>query len=222
MHTYKQIIKKIVPSFLINIITYYKYRIEWKRHNKNNKIIPVRYIPVECAEIGNYSYGKLNVLNCKDNVKIKIGRFCSIADDVTFCLSVDHILNNLSTYPFISLIQGRNNEDAISKGNIIVEDDVWIGYRATIMSGVKIGQGAVIAAGAVVTKDIPPYAIVGGVPAKVIKYRFSNEIISQLIKVNYANIEDMIKNSNFNILYTHINEDNIDDILDNLNHPERQ
>ena len=168
-----------------------------------------------------FGYGSYIGNNCII-ANTKIGRFCSIADDVTFCLSVDHILNNLSTYPFISLIQGRNNEDAISKGNIIVEDDVWIGYRATIMSGVKIGQGAVIAAGAVVTKDIPPYAIVGGVPAKVIKYRFSNEIISQLIKVNYANIEDMIKNSNFNILYTHINEDNIDDILDNLNHPERQ
>ena len=84
--------------------------------------------------------------------------------------------------------------EAISKGDIIVDDDVWIGYGATILSGVHIGQGAVIAAGAVVTKDVPPYAIVGGVPAKVIKYRFSPEIIQQLMKLDYSKLtEDMIR-----------------------------
>lgn len=86
-------------------------------------------------------------------------------------------------------------KDAFSKGDIIVDDDVWIGYGATIMSGVHIGQGAVVAAGAVVTKDVPPYAIVGGVPAKVIKYRFEPEMIEELLKVDYSKLtkEDIEK-----------------------------
>lgn len=73
-----------------------------------------------------------------------------------------------------------------AKGNIIVNDDVWIGDSALILSGVEIGQGAVIAAGAVVTEDVPPYAVVGGVPAKVIKYRFRDDVIKELVKIDYA------------------------------------
>jgi serine acetyltransferase len=85
--------------------------------------------------------------------------------------------------------------EAFSKGNIVIDDDVWIGYGVTILSGVHIGQGAVVAAGAVVTKDVPPYAIVGGVPAKIIKYRFSPEIIEELMKIDYSKLEeDDIKN----------------------------
>lgn len=90
----------------------------------------------------------------------------------------------------------KNGIDAISKGNIIVSDDVWIGQGAIILSGVKVGQGAVIAAGAVVTSDVPPYAIVGGVPAKVIKYRFNPEIIKKLLRVDYSQLtkEDIENN----------------------------
>ena len=76
----------------------------------------------------------------------------------------------------------------MSKGDITVDNDVWIGYGATIMSGVHIGQGAIVAAGAVVTKDVPPYAIVGGVPAKVIKYRFEPELIKELLKIDYSKL----------------------------------
>ncbi|MGN9105593.1 DapH/DapD/GlmU-related protein [Oliverpabstia intestinalis] len=85
--------------------------------------------------------------------------------------------------------------ESFAKGDIRVDDDVWIGYGASIMSGVHIGQGAVVAAGAVVTKDVPPYAIVGGVPAKVIKYRFEPEMIEELLKVDYSELtkEDIEK-----------------------------
>lgn len=76
-----------------------------------------------------------------------------------------------------------------AKGNIIVNDDVWIGDSALILSGVEIGQGAVIAAGAVVTEDVPPYAVVGGVPAKVIKYRFRDDVIKELVKIDYAKVD---------------------------------
>ena len=84
---------------------------------------------------------------------------------------------------------GGEKQEAISKGDIILEDDVWIGQRAMIMSGIRIGQGAVVAAGAVVTKDVPPYAIVGGVPAKVIRYRFAPELTQELMKIDYNRLD---------------------------------
>jgi len=91
---------------------------------------------------------------------------------------------------------------AISQGDITVDDDLWIGFRSTIMSGVHIGQGAVVAAGAVVTKDVPPYAIVGGVPAKIIKYRFSPEVIEQLLKLDYSKLSDNMIRERIDDLYT--------------------
>ena len=88
----------------------------------------------------------------------------------------------------------NEKQEGVSKGNIIVDDDVWIGFRSTILSGVHIGQGAIVAAGSVVTKDVPPYAIVGGVPAKVIKYRFSPEMITELLRVDYSQLtEELVK-----------------------------
>ena len=88
----------------------------------------------------------------------------------------------------------NEKQEGVSKGNIIVDDDVWIGFRSTILSGVHIGQGAIVAAGSLVTKDVPPYAIVGGVPAKVIKYRFSPEMITELLKVDYNQLtEELVK-----------------------------
>ena len=96
---------------------------------------------------------------------------------------------------------GSQAYEAISKGDIIVENDVWIGYRATILSGVNIGQGAIIAAGSVVTKDVPPYAIVGGVPAKVIKYRFPPEMIGELLKVDYSQLSEEMVREHIDELY---------------------
>ncbi|NLK24601.1 MAG: CatB-related O-acetyltransferase [Clostridiales bacterium] len=99
-----------------------------------------------------------------------------------------------------------NGIDAISKGDIIVRDDVWIGQRAIILSNVNIGQGAVIAAGSVVTKDVPPYAIVGGVPAKVIKYRFSPEMIKELLKIDYSKLTDEMIKEHINDFYTELKD----------------
>lgn len=144
--------------------------------------------------VGNESYGVLNVFNDVKSSELKIGNYCSIAANVIFLLGLEHSVNNISTFPFKVRTLQSDDKEAISKGSIIVEDDVWIGYGATIMGGVHICQGAVIAAGAVVTKDVPPYAIVGGVPAKIIKYRFSPEIINELMKVDYSKLtKEMIK-----------------------------
>ena len=124
--------------------------------------------------------------------KLIIGKFCSIACGAKFLFnSANHNLSSLSTYPFPlffeewDLKKENVTESWNNKGDIIIGNDVWIGYEAVIMSGVNIGDGAIIGTRAVVTKDIPPYTIVGGVPAKIIRKRFSDEVISQLLEIKW-------------------------------------
>lgn len=124
--------------------------------------------------------------------RLVIGKFCSIACGAVFIFtSANHTLKSLSTYPFPLFFEEwgldkANVTDAWdNKGDIIIGNDVWIGYEAVIMSGVTIGDGAIIAARAVVTKDVPPYTIVGGVPAKLIRKRFSEETIARLSEIRW-------------------------------------
>ena len=119
--------------------------------------------------------------------KLKIGKFCSIACGAKFIFtSANHKMASLSTYPFPIFfaewgLDAKNRRDAWdNKGDIVVGSDVWIGYEAVILSGVHIGDGAIIGARAVVTKDVAPYTIVGGVPAKPIRRRFDDETIEKL------------------------------------------
>ena len=144
--------------------------------------------------------------------KLKIGKFCSIACGAKFLFnSANHTVKSLTTYPFPIFFEewGLDVRDITTawdnKGDIVIGNDVWIGYEAVIMSGVTIGDGAIIGTRAVVTKDVPPYTIVGGVPAKQIRKRFSEETISELLKLKWwdwtfekisQNIE-FIKNGDF-------------------------
>jgi len=119
--------------------------------------------------------------------KLIIGKFCSIACGVKFIFtSANHTLKSFSTYPFplfweeYGLAQKDVTQAWDNKGDIIIGNDVWIGYEAIIMSGVHIGNGAIIGTRAVVTKDVEPYTIVGGVPAQFIKKRFADETIKKL------------------------------------------
>ena len=106
--------------------------------------------------------------------------------------------------------------EAFSKGNIVVEDDVWIGYGATILSGVHIGRGAVIAAGAVVTKDVDAYAIVGGIPARILRYRFPEEIREKVSRLNFEKFNlNQVKKS-LGLLYSPVDSENIDEIIRRL------
>lgn len=119
--------------------------------------------------------------------KLIIGKFCSIACGAKFIFtSANHTLNSLSTYPFplfweeYGLEQKNVTQAWDNKGDIVIGNDVWIGYEAVIMSGIHIGNGAIIGTRAVVTKDVEPYTIVGGVPAKPIKKRFNDGTIKKL------------------------------------------
>lgn len=151
--------------------------------------------------VGDYTYYDdfENVENFEKNVKyhfdftddqLIIGKFCMIASDVTFIMNgANHLVDAVSTYPFAIFghgwehaMEGRSYPD---KGNIVIGNDVWIGYKATIMAGVTVGDGAIIATHATVVKDVPPYSIVGGNPAKVIKKRFSDEHIEKLLALKW-------------------------------------
>lgn len=179
----------------------------WRRLNLHNETSPVNDFDFSSVTVGKYTYGGIQVYNFNKSEKLKIGNYCSIASDVMFILNADHNISTISTFPFKAKCLFTEELEATSKGDIVVDDDVWIGYRATILSGVHIGQGAVIAAGAVVTKDVSPYAIVGGVPARVIKYRFSPEIIEKLMKIDYSKLDKEIVEKNIDKLYEPIMED---------------
>lgn len=167
--------------------------------------------------VGKYTYGAIKALfGSSDDSRLVIGNFCSIAPDVKFIVSSEHNYKTISTYPFKVCVLGDEFE-ALSKGDIIVKDDVWIGANSIILSGVTLNQGTVVAAGSVVTKDTPPYSIVGGNPARVIKYRFSNKIIEKLLKVDYSNLDKDKISKNINLLYKEINEENVDKIIEVIN-----
>lgn len=190
-----------------------KKRKKWRNLNKHNYTNLLNEFDLDLVTVGNYSYGNINVISANKINKLKIGNFCSIADNVKFILNSDHPSNLVSTYPFKTLILNKGPE-ATSKGDIIIDDDVWIGHSAIILSGVHIGQGAIIAAGAVVTKDVPPYAIVGGVPAKVIKYRFNQDIIKKLNQIDYSKLTKQLITENQELFYKALDDSNIDKFLE--------
>ncbi|MDO4170971.1 MAG: CatB-related O-acetyltransferase [Lachnospiraceae bacterium] len=126
--------------------------------------------------------------------RLQIGKFCSIACGAKFIFnSANHTLLSLSTYPFPLFFEEWNLDKKNvtkawdHKGDIVIGNDVWIGYEAVILAGVTIGDGAIIGTRAVVTKDVPPYTIVGGIPAKPIRKRFSDETISSLLEIQWWN-----------------------------------
>lgn len=127
--------------------------------------------------------------------RLLIGKFCSIACGAKFIFtSANHTLKSLSTYPFPLFFEewGLDKREVASawdnKGDIVIGNDVWIGYEAVVLSGVHIGDGAIIGARAVVTRDVPPYTIVGGVPAMEIRKRFDEATINKLLQVRWWNL----------------------------------
>lgn len=190
---------------------------KWRRQNRHNDTWLMNICDPLKIIVGRRSYGMLNVsaFSPSDD-KLRIGSYCSVAPGVWFLLAGEHQLDSVSTYPFKVKVFGEAFE-AGSKGDIIIQDDVWIGTNAIICSGVTIGQGAVVAAGAVVTKDVPPYAIVGGNPAKLIRYRFSEELCRQLLRIDVAALFDRFQQKDLPLVYSKLEENTLNTLLEKYN-----
>ena len=138
-------------------------------------------------KVGEGTYGFPSIYQWTPDTHLTIGKYCSIAPEVTFVLGGEHRTDTITTYPFSGtyLKSFKSNIPAGTKGDIKIGNDVWIGMKVLVLSGVTIGDGAVIGAGSVVVKDVEPYAIVGGNPAKLIRYRFPKPQIQRLLKARW-------------------------------------
>jgi virginiamycin A acetyltransferase len=173
-----------------------------KNFVKAKNIIIGDYTYYDDRRNGPEQFEEYNVLYNYDfsKVKLVIGKFCAIASETRFIMTGDHKLDAISTYPFPIFQQGWeiafNVYDLPVKGDIIVGNDVWFGYDSLIKNGVTIGHGAIIAARAVVVKDVPSYAIVAGNPAKIVKMRFDDKTIERLLRISWWDwkIEKINKN----------------------------
>lgn len=144
------------------------------------------------ADRGTYFDRNVNIISWSDEYKVHVGKYCSIGRDCNFFLHANHRVDWITTSsqlwgpvtPEIADMHMKMGHP-ICKGDIHIGNDVWIGAKSTIMSGVKISDGSVVGACSVVTKDVPPYAIVAGNPAKVVKYRFTEDQIEKLLQIKW-------------------------------------
>lgn len=172
----------------------------YPRKDDEKLVFLKNFVKAQNIFVGDYTYfddrrygpdkfEEYNVLYNYDFSKVKliIGKFCAIAAETRFLMTGDHKLDAISTYPFPIFQNGwetaYNIADLPVKGDIIVGNDVWFGYDCLIKGGVTIGHGAIIASRAVVVKDVPPYAIVAGNPAKIVKMRFDDKTTGRLLQI---------------------------------------
>lgn len=176
-----------LKSLFFKAIIYTGYRKEEYIFSRSKKYI---------TSWGEGSYGCPRV-TCFDGVsKLNVGKYCSFSDRVSILLGSNHKLDCVTSYPYSRIDQNKTPEETNEKGDVFIGNDVWVGYGVTIIGrGRKIGDGAIIGAGAVVVNDIPPYSLAVGVPAKVVKYRFSEKEIEELLKIKWWDwdIEDVKK-----------------------------
>lgn len=169
-----------------------KFRVEFCTHEYTQMTIasegelngfPMLSIDSESYIDGGEIQSGMNFLPYEGRHCIAIGKSCSLATDIVFMIDMNHNYNSVFQGALPSIFNTRQFMTTPRKASIIIQNDVWVGYGVTIMAGVTLHNGCVVAAGSVVTKDVPPYAIVGGNPAKIIRYRFDPEIIDGLQKI---------------------------------------
>lgn len=151
-------------------------------------------------------------------IHAEVGKFCSIAGGVVIGMGT-HTLDKLSASPIFTESKNGTGQQWINEtivepfSKVKIGNDVWIGVKAMIMGGVTIGDGAVVGAGAIVTKDIPPFAIVGGCPAKIIRYRFPDDVIEKLEATRWWTLEDKILKDNIALFQEPVDDSNIEKLI---------
>lgn len=223
----KNILERLyLLGFISNLVYFYslfiahcrlcKMKRRWEDINEDNNTVVGNTIsdgvfPIDKIKVGKGTYGSLCVRSYDvEGDGLLIGNYCSIASGVKFILGGNHCADHFSTYPFKAIYNGE--VESKTKGPIIVEDDVWIGTDALILSGCCIGRGSIIAAGSVVTKSTPPFSIVGGNPAKLLKMRFDESLIQELLKTDLSKLEEEDIRKNIEILSQPLNMDSLDKI----------
>lgn len=181
----------------------------WRKRNRHNSTNALTIFNVDSVQVGNRSYGDLNILQFDQNATLKIGSNVSVAPCVHFLLGGEHDYSRISTWPYQSLIYKQKSN--WTSYETVVEDDVWIGYGSTILTGVKIGKGSVIGAKSVVAKDIPPFSVYVG--NKVIKKRFSPVVVEKIANIDFKNISHKKGDTYEQFCMTQVTEDNIDEII---------
>lgn len=191
-----------------------KLRALWRKLNNHNATTLKRWFDISVVTVGNFSYGPLDVRSWgHPDEALSIGSYCSISEDVRFILGGNHNYLSLTTFP-LKVMLGQEPREAGTKGEISIGDDVWIGTGAVILSGVKVGQGAIIGAAAVVSRDVPPYAIVVGNPARIVKFRFSPEIVERLLTVDFGRLK--FDSGRLAELYKTLTVENLDGVIQSL------
>ncbi|PHM22108.1 CatB-related O-acetyltransferase [Xenorhabdus ehlersii] len=194
----------MILSFLTRNLSLLLHKKKWRAQNKHNDTGAVNIFDRNKVQVGNFSYGSLNIYGWgHPDERLFIGNYVSIANNVNFILGGNHNTSGITTYPISAKNSYNRNIDAICKGPIIIQDDVWIGSNVTILSGVTVSRGAVIAAGSVVVRDVEEYAIVGGNPAKFIKYRLTDEEMksAKLIDFSLLNLDSIVE-EDIKLFYT--------------------
>jgi acetyltransferase-like isoleucine patch superfamily enzyme len=138
-------------------------------------------------KIGKWTYGFPKIYHWNEGCNLTIGNYCSFANNTAIFLGGNHRTDWVTTHPISNLMPGLTpiQGHPTSKGNVVIGHDVWVGNGAVILSGVKVGNGSVIGACAVVSRDIPPYAVAVGNPARVVKYRFNTSQIEKLMTIEW-------------------------------------
>ncbi|WP_199732340.1 CatB-related O-acetyltransferase [Flavobacterium macacae] len=206
---------KVLNSIRVDLLIYCKRKIqavEWRMSNSHNYTqLSLNVKNSKLISVGNDSYGTINVESFENRREnLIIGSFVSIAPEVTFVLGGNHQTSAFSTYPLKAyFLEKFSEEDAQTKGPIVVEDEVWIGQGCMIMSGVTLGKGCIVAAGSIVTKDVSPFAIVGGNPAKFIKWRIDENLIEKRKELSLSQFEILTIKDNIDFFYEETSYDSL-------------